>query len=336
LEEHTSVNRNLFLIGAGFTKAIFPDAPLNKDLLGVLCQGTQSTTLKRYYREHKTDDIEILLTRLDLDILHPKAKKQAALQTVRKMIEQELAEYFVKYRFRGEVLDKSDWLKEFVNFFRLNDAIINLNYDCFLEGILDYCEVWSPKGGYALLDSNPLLGPEFPQNEKNIRVFKLHGSEHFIEAPDPTNLAKSSIDFPIDESIYPRSGKNRVFGYGCGVPGAHSYIIAPSFVKIPHQDIELMMIEALKVAASANNFVIIGCSIRHEDSFLWLLITSFLNQPPNNRKLIIVDPCAKKLADRIIGHYFVDIHRFVQIKTLTEKLETAVLELRSELQETST
>jgi len=96
------------------------------------------------------------------------------------------------------------------------------------------------------------------------------------------------------------------------------------------------MIKALKVAASSNNFVIIGCSIRHEDSFLWLLITCFLNQPPNSRKLIIVDPCAKKLADRIIGHYFVNINRFVQIKILTEKLENAVIELRSELQETST
>jgi len=59
---------NVFIIGSGFTKAVFLDAPLNRELLHVLasqstCSGA-ATLLERY----KTDDIEIALTSLDSDI----------------------------------------------------------------------------------------------------------------------------------------------------------------------------------------------------------------------------------------------------------------------------
>ncbi|UCF15501.1 MAG: hypothetical protein JSW59_19040 [Phycisphaerales bacterium] len=199
-----SKTNNLFPIGAGFTKAVFPDAPLNKDILGILCQGAAGTTLKKYHREYKTNNIEVLLTRLDSDILHSQATRQNALQTIRKTIEQQLAEYFVRYRFKSEILDKANWLKEFVDLFRPDDAIVSLDCDCLLEGVLDYCKIWSPKGGYAVLNSNPLLGSEFPQNEKNIRIFKLHGPEHFIEAPDPTKKIADNYFVDINEFIQVR------------------------------------------------------------------------------------------------------------------------------------
>ncbi len=325
---------NLFLLGAGFTKALFPAAPLNKSLLPVLCKGTPGTTLKKYYNEYKTDDIEILLTRLDLDILHPKAAQQTALQTVRKKIERELSQYFAQFRFGNhwDELIENKWLEPLAKeAFADNDVIINLNYDCLLEGLLDYHEVWSPKGGYAVLDRNPLLDSEFPHNEKNIRIFKIHGSEHFIEAPDPFNKTKTAIGFPVDESIYPRSGKNRRLRYGMGMPEARNYIIAPSFVKTPHQDIELMMIQALEAAASANNLVVIGCSLRPEDSFLWLLLTSFINQPASNSKLVVIDPRANEIRDKITSHYFVDISRFINIRLFSSGLEYVIKQLINEL-----
>jgi len=282
--------------------------------------------LKKYHREYKTNDIEILLTRLDLDILHPKAKKQAALQTVRKIIEQQLAEYFAKYRFRGEILDKGDWLKDFVGLFDRGDTIVALNYDCLLEGVLDYYKVWSPKGGYAVLDHSPLWSSD---NAKDIRIFKIHGSEHFKESPGWPDRNKTSIGFALNESIYPRSGKNTHFDYGD--LESRPYIIAPSFVKVPHQDIELMMIEALKAAATAVSFIIIGCGMRPEDSFLWLLLTTFLNQPLNHRTLVIVDPLGEKVGERIVGHYFADIKESITIKTLAKGIQHATPELFAEL-----
>lgn len=329
-----SAINNLFLIGAGFTKAVFPNAPLNKDLFPIICKNAPSitTTLKKHYKElNKTNDIEILLTRLDLGIHIPKAKRQTDLKTVRKTIEQQLAEYFQQFRFGNnkDKLKETEWLELLAKeVFADNDILINLNYDCSLEGLLDYHKVWSPNGGYAGIRNPPW---DVPSNPKNIRIFKLHGSEHFIEAGGYPNKEKTEISFPVDESIYPRSGKNRFFQYGLNDLGRRPYIIAPSFVKVPHQDIELMMIKALKVAASVKNVIVIGCSLRQEDSFLWLLLTSFLNQPINKRKLVIIDPYAEKIKSKICAHYFVDISNFINITLFSDSLQSVIKQLINEL-----
>ena len=323
---------NMFLIGAGFTKAVFPQAPLNKDLLPILCDGAASTTIKRLYRAHKVTDIEILLTHLDLEILRPKQKKQIALQQVRKKIEQKLAEYFEQFRFQKEIITKSIWLKDFANLFQPNDAIISLNYDCLLEGVLDYYEVWSPADGYPGIGAPPPF-VNLPANLKKILIFKIHGSEHFIEAPDPMNNTRNAIGFLINESIYPRSGKHEDFDFGIHDLTKCIYIIAPSFVKIPNHEIELMMLKALKTSESVKNFVIIGCGLRKEDSFLWLLLTNFLNQSISNRKLIIVDPYAEEIKSKICDHYFVDINEFINIRLCSNGLECAFEQLINELHE---
>ena len=284
---------NLFLIGAGFTKAVFPNAPLNKDLLPVLCKGTPRTTLKKYYREYKTDDIEILLTRLDLDILHPKAKQQTALQTVRKAIERQLAEYFQQFRFgKGKHCNK-DWLNRFSKeVFQPNDAIVSINYDCFLEGLLDHYKMWSPINGYP---SSINVGKykDLPVNPEGIIIYKIHGSENF-------RLHKTNISPVLCGELF-ESYKNRSYSQ---IHPAGPYIIAPSFVKIPHEDIERMMIEVLDVADKAKNFIIIGCSMRPEDTFLWLLLTTFLYRPDKNGRIIIVDPQADSTKEKINSHYW--------------------------------
>lgn len=320
-------------MGAGFTKAVFPNAPLNKDLLPVLCEGTPRITLTKYHRIYKTDDIEILLTQLDLQIAFSPHRKQTALKTVRKAIEEQLAAYFGQFRFTEKILEKNEWLESFAqNVFHRDDVVITTNYDCFLEGLLDYFEMWTPNNGYPKLGCS---SRSVPENPHNILIYKVHGSEHFVEALGIPNREKTAIGFPVDESIYPRSGKNRFFNYGMDLTKG-PYIIAPSFVKTPHEDIELMMIKALNSALSAKNLIIIGCSLRHEDVFLWLLLTNFLNQPIENRKLLIVDPYAERLTDKIINHYFIDIRQHVKIKTLSNNLEDALRSLVNELHENNT
>ena len=59
---------NTFIVGAGFTKAIFPDAPLNRDLLDALARKSTGSAAAVLRGRYKIDDIEIALTRLDSDI----------------------------------------------------------------------------------------------------------------------------------------------------------------------------------------------------------------------------------------------------------------------------
>ena len=58
---------NLFLIGSGFTKALFPDAPLNDDLLPQLCKNSENCGCRELFERYETNDIEICLTKLDID-----------------------------------------------------------------------------------------------------------------------------------------------------------------------------------------------------------------------------------------------------------------------------
>jgi len=354
LEDVKPSANNVFLLGAGFTRAIFPKeplkAPLNKDLLPIICKNAPSitTTLKEYYKElNKTNDIKILLTRLDLEIQIPKAKRQTALKTVRKTIEQQLAEYLQQFRF-GERFkeakdlqkDENRWLESLAKeLFKENDAIITLNYDCSLEGLLDYYEVWSPGRGYAVVETTGIeTSVQAMPNPKNILIYKIHGSENLVISPSLPNRNKTGIAFLINESIYPKSGKCSKLRFG--IPGeSYSYIIAPSFVKIPHSQIEVMMVETLCAAAKAKNFIIIGCGLRPEDSFLWLLLASFLknttrvniqqsNYPGqgDRKKLFVEDLYAEKIAEKIRNHC-TDVDEFVEVKSFSNGLEKDVHQL---------
>jgi len=304
METHTAQINNMFLIGAGFTRAVFPNAPLNKDLLAVLCKGSACTTLSKYSRKYKSKDIEILLTHLDLEILRPKARQQTALRKVRNDIGQQLAQYFGQFRFEKEILKRSGWLEQLVKLFNENDAIITLNYDCFLDGLLDYYEVWSPSKGYGAVEVDvPDASFSNLPNPKNILIYKIHGSENFhTSAVQSDHVDPRHIGLAVEEGrIYPKSGTGSKLGVLAGRP----YIIAPSFLKVFYPQTNRMMNEALRAAVLARNFVIIGSSLRPEDSHLWLLIDNFCQQSSRNnrKKLIIMDPHADDIQSRLEENY---------------------------------
>lgn len=354
MENPESVINNLFLIGAGFTKSVFSNAPLNSELLQKVIDSCRpspnynrielnvngerilKTTLpKEYSGKYETSDIEILLTRLDLEI---STCQDNALRNDRKDIERLLVEYFRQFRL-GCNHEKKTWLKAMaLELFGPNDIIVTLNYDCSLEGLLDHYEVWSPNGGYVEIAN--FSQNECPENPKNVRIAKIHGSENFRLCSMLQDKDRKYVSFEINGAIYPRSGKNRAFTEGID---PEAYIIAPSFVKIPHSQIEVMMVEALCAVAKAKNFIIIGCGLRPEDSFLWLLLTSFLknttrvniqqsNYPgqDDRKKLLVEDLCAEKVVEKIRNHC-TDVDEFVEVKSFSRGLEKDIELLIQEL-----
>jgi hypothetical protein len=301
----------VFLLGAGFTKSVFPEAPLNKDLLPIICKGSPCTTLKGYHSEYKTNDIEILLTYLDLEILHTTESRRISLQTVRKTIDGDIAQYFKQFRFKAGHLKEKNWLETLATrLFKENDAIITTNYDCFLEGLLDYHKTWHPKNGYvnALDPRIKTNSPETPENPKGIKFYKIHGSEHFREckvSDEKGETGQTIIGFIVNEDIYPVSGKDSNLGWV--EKSCKEYIVAPSFVKIPHVQIADMVNKAVSAAQNAKNMVICGSRLRDEDSFLQLILTGFMNGGfQNKKKLIIIGPEAcvtlEKIKNFLVGN----------------------------------
>lgn len=174
---------NMFLIGAGFTKAVFPKAPLNNDLLEKLIKYCKNkdipTPLKKYKQEYKTDDIEIILTKLDLEIAGSRQNNTKSIEDDRKTIERQIAAYFIPLVFDEWGFIKNKWLRDFAKLFSNNDAIVSLNYDCFLEGLLDYSELWDPMGYVNI--ANPQFKPE-PPNPKNMVIggCSLRPEDNFV------------------------------------------------------------------------------------------------------------------------------------------------------------
>lgn len=140
---------NLFLLGAGFTKTVFDYAPLNDDLLEKLISCYPQSPMAKYQCCYHTRNIEVLLTRLDLETVESQSER---LWADRQEINKEIAEYFQQFRFgrNKQRVEGLKWLKRFgAEVVAYNDVIISLNYDCLLEGALDYYKVWSPSRGYG-------------------------------------------------------------------------------------------------------------------------------------------------------------------------------------------
>jgi len=314
---------NLFLIGAGFTKAVFPDAPLNKDLFNEIVLANPKTKLNLYSKKYSAEDFEILLTRLDLEIAELKSK---VLKEDRKNINEELAEYFQQFRFGQNKSNLNPWLEKFAcEVLCENDAIVTTNYDCLLEGLLDFYKVWLPKGGYVNAHDPRIQGHsnEGRENPKRIKFYKIHGSEHFRECKvfgeEKRETGQTIIGFIVNESIYPISGKNSNIGWVDEV--CERYIIAPSFVKIPHFQIADMINKANDVAKTAQNLVIIGSSLRNEDIFLRLILTGFMNYAlQGKKKLITVDPNADFILKNI-ENFWIGGAQYITFHPIPKKIE---------------
>ncbi len=317
------MHKTIFLLGAGFTKAAQPSAPTNAELVSTLIEHIGETSqIQKYRALYKTDDIEVLLTRLDMD-----AASDAPKRSDRLAIEAELVSYFRSLRFTRAALDAAPWLCTFATeLLGQDDAIITLNYDCFLEGLLDYCTVWTPNGGYDGVDN--ILGEARP-NPKGIVIYKIHGSEHFRVSAVTDRPEQDAIAYEFDESIFPVSGAHSHFGGGID---SRPYVIAPSFVKLPHRQIALMMLKVLEFASRAHNLVIVGCGLRREDSFLWLLLSRFLARR-DEKRLVIVDPDAASISDRIYQYWIGDLGRYTRVCLLPSGLESSLVMLASTLKD---
>lgn len=319
---------NMFLIGSGFTKAVFPKAPLNTDLLQSIINNNPETLLRKYQIRYRTDDIEILLTRMDLETVELQSER---LRKDRKKINEDIAKYFEQFRFKKERLETNKWLVTLAEqLFKDNDEIITTNYDCFLEGLLDYCKVWHPTKGYinAYDPSELTNSPKTRENPKRIKFYKIHGSEHFRECKvldEKGETGQTILGFIINESIYPVSGENRQLGWVEELSG--EYIVAPSFVKIPHFQIADMVNKANDVAKTAQNMVIIGSSLRNEDIFLRLILTGFISQAlQNKKKLITVDPNADSILEKI-EKFWIDGTQHITFHQIPKKIEEGLGDL---------
>jgi hypothetical protein len=102
-------------------------------------------------------------------------------------------------------------------------------------------------------------------------------------------------------------------------------------VKIPTVDITYLMLDALEASTRAKKIVVIGSALRQEDSFLQMLLTNFLRQPSwRDRRIVVVDPHAVKISDKIKRYWGVDVSQ--QVLPINANLEMGVSRLLDAMQ----
>lgn len=87
-----------------------------------------------------------------------------------------------------------------------------------------------------------------------------------------------------------------------------------------------MMLDILNLAGTAKNLVIIGCGMRPEDNFLWLLLTRFLNKKIGEscKRLIILSPSSGEIWKRISNYWVGDICGFANVIVIPGGMENGI------------
>jgi hypothetical protein len=324
------MSKRLFIVGSGFTKSVFGnDAPTNAELLPRL-RKSEPALWQGTFDRYQTDDVEVALTRLDLDINKADARR-TQLIAERRMIETDLARFFRKFRFSKHLVKSQPWVESLMrSSFTPGDVVVCLNYDCLLEGLLDCYGLWSLNGGYGQASwPGPVEMGMIQCAPSPVTVLKIHGSENFHRDPVIGSGIHKEIMFTVNESIFPRSGRARHFNW----PEYESSdaIIAPSFVKVFPSRLATLMLEALDATERSEVLIIVGCALRPEDSFLHLLVWKYLQGLRDGpRRILVIAPHADSVCSRLSETLEYDLSSILE--PINEPLERAETHLVKHLQ----
>jgi len=256
----------VFLVGAGFTRAVIGErAPLTAELMQQLDISSFPEIHEEY--EKAFPDIEQFISILDLKIIHFRQTNKSLsdrLNNIRDDIVRQIVKQVDIARLRVNNLDEYSHLKKFVETIPCETSILTLNYDCVLDQGLYLSGRWSPFGGYCY-STFPHL-----QNDNDLKdrilLLKLHGSCNFKDSAQ-------GQEYPfveITDNIFPNINANLHSD-----PIDTPHILIMSYIKQFHNGIMSLWRKAISFLRESERLVIVGCSLREEDSFLRFALYHF-------------------------------------------------------------
>ncbi len=291
-----------FLLGAGFTYDISNGkflllSQVNKDITKVV--DSEIVELCKF----ETDDFEICLTRLDIELRHTFVGKAKFDEKCGESLvfKKKLSENRVKvlnflaevFSMQGKEIEFNDKAKKFADKVLKNDDIIfTTNYDCYLENLLGPKQ-WSFHGGYG-----KRLRWSFIREEnsklRNIKFFKIHGSPAFKIVPQSPE-GKEDVEVVVTKEEFPEFYSQ--LGW---LDAKGPYLMLPSFIKpVEFSAISDLYQEAIEEMKSIERLIIIGSRLREEDYMLWFILSYFRHN--KDFKIYIVDPRADEIKEKLVN-----------------------------------
>lgn len=270
--------KTVYLLGSGFTRGIVgEDAPLNDDVMENISKPPFSLKLIWYKTR---PNIELYLSYLDLKWRAVKSTKRK--DKIRKYREKVI--YEIRNRFDDKKLLVSDVnqypdLDKFVRSIPACSYIITLNYDMVLDQGLWLNKVWHPSGGYHL---STFPAEEENSHYKNIKVIKPHGSVNFwVPYQEDEQNKQDNPYIELSEKYFMDSYSHI---NKRNESNEKPFLVPMTYIKVFRNGLMSLWREAIKEIEQAQKLVIIGCSIREEDSFLVYALHHFgmssYNQKP--------------------------------------------------------
>lgn len=249
-------------------------ALLAKEIMPKL-KGLESSEIVRGDFERKYPDFEQFITSIDLKYLRCKSIHSETNRVLagryadtRKMIVEQTVRLFDVERLSVGALDDHPLLKQFVEIIPHGSGVLTLNYDCVLDQALYLSKRWSPFGGYEI-EGFPGAGNLNNQMDR-ILLLKLHGSCNFRER------IGEGDDMVIDanEDLFP--GIAPEMARECTGSGEHQlHVLLLSYIKECPRGILTLWHRAMTALSQADALVLVGCSLREEDTFLRFALYHF-------------------------------------------------------------
>jgi len=256
--------QDVFVLGAGFSKAIHSGMPLLSELAELLGEALPPHSLAEV--PFLSKDFELGLTYLAEG--HPGLSEPRRLRNRALLIEitQHLTEILVAHCDAATSSSKCPWLLPFAHFLHeRRSVVITLNYDTLLEWALSRIII----GGGGYLDIRSVLGIELQSSAGQLGVFetptalllKLHGS---------TNWYYSGSESYYGEPIYDRR-----------LPGRVPLILPPVASKNLYFNNELLRGQwslAARALAAAERIFCLGYSLPSTDLTIRFLLQTSGNE----------------------------------------------------------
>lgn len=283
------MNKTTYLLGAGFTRAIVGNSALLADEILPKLNLSQYPEIIEVF-EKCYPDIEQFITLLDLKIIQFEKTNKSIGKKFRKISNQiisQIIKLFGTDKISIDNLEDNPLLKDFISSIPSGSTILTLNYDVALDQGLYLSNRWHPKGGY-------LSGGEFGDENKDrdkILLLKLHGSinffknDHFhVNKRKNKDLYYTTIE--ISPKFFPKISSNLNINKG-GAPDA----LMMSYVKKFNTFAYNFWDKAIEDLKQSDKLVVIGCSLRDEDTFLKFALRHFGEKDNTDKfKIYIVDP----------------------------------------------
>ncbi|MEK0336231.1 MAG: SIR2 family protein [Nitrosopumilus sp.] len=322
-------NKNiLILTGAGFGKDA--DLPVEKEIMKLglkACENKKPEVIEglknlwqsidpKHPIEHYS--FEDLLTKIILEEqLNKNPQRGHNIQNIKLAV----LEIFLQ-SLKAPLSKKSP--KHYVDFLDLYKDyayFATLNYDYLIEKLLISNKIpWTYGYNFNEINIDPNSRKFYIQGESAdfhsiFCYLKLHGSFnwHFCWRCKNTRLSK----FVISGEIFSKTNRSLqacTCIFKSGQPIMQPLIVPPSAIKYYNLPIFLQLwFEFKKIIEKVEKLIIIGCSVRDDDTMLIYILYNLYQKNPNLRKIVLIDP-EKTVQEKTQDYTKMKVNRYKYLK----------------------